>query len=356
MKKEKRFYALIMAGGQGTRFWPWSTAEKPKQFLSIIGKEPLITQTYNRLKELILEENIFIVADKKYLTAVREAIPGFKDENYIAEPSPKNTAPCLMLSNIVLSRKNSDANVMVVPADHYIPDEDVFAAQFLDALKCAETKCIVTSGIKPTTPHTGYGYIHFDEKKSGQVGDTQFFDVVEFKEKPEYRIAEEYVEAGHYYWNSGMFVYKLKYFKELLGEYSPYYFQKYNELEDAFSEKGKFVEIFNRIEPESIDYALMEKVKEVKMFEADFSWSDVGAWSSVYELNSKDENNNAAGGNNGIFIDSQNSLIFSTEEKPVAVIGLKDVTVINTENGILVADINALQKVKRVIDELSKKT
>jgi len=355
MEKEKRFYALIMAGGQGTRFWPWSTSEKPKQFLSIIGKEPLITQTYNRLKELILEENIFIVADKKYLTAVQETIPGFREENYIAEPSPKNTAPCLMLSNIVLSRKNSDANVMVVPADHYIPDVDVFAAQFFDALKCAETKCIVTSGIKPTMPHTGYGYINFDEKESARTGDTQFFDVVEFKEKPERRIAEEYMEAGNYYWNSGMFIYKLKHFKELLGKYSPYYYQKYLELENSFTEKGKFVETFNGIEPESIDYALMEKVKEVKIFKARFNWSDVGAWSSVYELSPKDENDNAAAGKNSIFIDSKNSLIFSTEEKPVAVIGLKDVTVINTGNGILVADINELQEVKRVIKNLAEK-
>lgn len=352
MEKEKRFYGLIMAGGQGTRFWPWSTAEKPKQFLNIIGKEPLITRTYNRLKEFIKKENIFIVADNKYLEAVKEAIPGFKETNYIAEPSPKNTAPCLMLSNIVLSQAHSDANVMVVPADHYIPDTGIFAAQFLAALKFADEKYIITAGIKPTMPHTGYGYINFSEKKSSLTGDTRFFQVVEFKEKPALAVAEKYVNAGNYYWNSGMFVYKLKYFKELLGQYSSYYYGKYIELEKSFANKKEFVQIFNNIEPESIDYALMEKVKEVKMFKARFSWSDVGAWSSVYELSKKDEQNNVAERRDSIFIDSKNSLIFSTENKPIALIGLKDVTVINTANGILVANINELQKVKDVIKKL----
>lgn len=354
MEKEKRFYGLIMAGGQGTRFWPWSTADKPKQFLSIIGKEPLITQTYNRLKEFIIEENIFIVADKKYFESVKEAIPGFKEENYIAEPSPKNTAPCLMLSNIVLARANPDANVVVVPADHYIPELDIFAAQFLDALTFADEKYIITSGIKPSMPHTGYGYINFDENDPDSKGQTRFFDVSRFKEKPCLDVAEEYVKAGNYYWNSGMFIYKLKYFKELLGEYSPYYHQKYIELETAFDNTKEFIEIFNTIEPESIDYALMEKVREVKMFKARFAWSDVGAWSSVYELSKKDEHHNVARGKESIFIDSERSLIFSTQEKPIAVIGLKDVTVINTENGILVAKIDELQKVKNVITELKK--
>lgn len=354
MEKEKRNYGLIMAGGQGTRFWPWSSEEKPKQFLSIIGKESLITQTYNRLKDFLKEENIFIVADKKYLKAVKEALPGFNEANYIAEPSPRNTAPCLMLANIVLSQIQGDARLIAAPADHYIPERDIFADQFTAALEMAEEKCIITCGIKPTLPHTGYGYIEFDDCKSYPRGDTQFFNVLGFKEKPKIDDAEKYLAAGNYYWNSGMFVYKLSYFKELLKEYSPYYFGEYLELENTLNDREALAARFNAIKPQSIDYALMEKVKEVKMFKARFSWNDVGAWSSVYELNEKDRQNNVAAGRNNIFIDSTGSLIFSTEEKPIAVIGLHNVIVIDTEHGILVANIEETQKVKDVIAELKK--
>ncbi len=354
MEKEKRNYGLIMAGGQGTRFWPWSSEEKPKQFLSIIGKEPLITQTYNRLKNFLEVENIFIVADKKYLKAVKEALPDFNETNYIAEPSPRNTAPCLMLANIVLSQIESGARLIVAPADHYIPERDIFAAQFLAALEMAEEKCIITCGIKPNLPHTGYGYIDFDESKSCRLGDTQFFEVRGFKEKPKLDDAGKYLAAGHYCWNSGMFVYGLKHFKELLQEYSPYYYGEYVELENSFKDRETLAARFNDIKPQSIDYALMEKVKEVKMFKARFSWNDVGAWSSVYELSAKDGQNNVASGRNNIFIDANDSLIFSTGEKPIAVIGLHNVAVIDTEQGILVADIKETQKVKDVIAELKK--
>jgi len=354
MKKEKNYYGLIMAGGQGTRFWPWSTAQKPKQFLNIVGSDPLITQTFDRLKNFIPRENIFIVADGCYLEAVKEAIPGFKESNYIAEPAPRNTAPCLILANIILSRLESDATLAVVPADHYIPDSDVYASQFRDALEYAENKCIITSGIKPDSPHTGYGYIKFDAAQKEKCGHTEFFKVNEFKEKPAQPKAQEYLDAGNYYWNAGMFIYKLKYFKEFLAEYSPYYYEQYGELEKVFDRKEQFSEKFKAIEPESIDYALMEKVKEVRMFPAAFSWSDVGAWSSVFELNEKGQGNNMALKENHVFIDAKDSMIFSTSNTPVAVIGLENVAVINTENGILVAHMDALQKVKEVSKKLKK--
>lgn len=350
----KKHFGIILAGGQGSRFWPWSTEDKPKQFLGITGNERLITQTFNRFKKYLPAEHIFIVADKKYLGLIKESIPEFKESNFIAEPSPKNTAPCLILSNIVLSQIEADANVAVVPADHYIPDSDIFATQIEDALNFADNKCIITSGIKPTAPHTGYGYIKFKEQAATQPGNTEFFTVETFKEKPALKVAEQYVADGNYYWNSGMFFYNLKHFKGFLEQYSPYYYDRYLELEKAFHDKKKFTDTYNGVEPESIDYALMEKMKDVKMFKATFQWSDVGAWSSVYELNPKDEQGNVSLKENNIFIDSENSLVFSTDEKPIAVIGLKNIAVINTENGILVADLSHLQKVKKVTQHLKK--
>ncbi len=351
---QKKYFGLILGGGQGTRFWPWSTEEVPKQFLNIIGDEPLIAQTYNRLKTIIPPENIYVVADIKYVWWIMDSIRGFQQSHLITEPVPRNTAPALILANIYLSRIDEEANVLVVPADHYIPNTDVFATQMRDALEFADNKCVITCGIRPNMPHTGYGYIKFDEKSSTHSNMNEFYDVLEFREKPELPVAEHYLKEGNYYWNSGMFVYKVKHFKEFLGDYAPYYYIQYTELGKAFHHKLSFYETFANMKAESIDYALMEKLPEVKMFKAKFEWNDLGSWSTVYELHPKDEQNNLRLKENNLFIDSRNSMIFSTTDKPVAAVGLNNIAVINTDNGVLVADMNELQRVKEVIKKLSE--
>lgn len=344
-------YALIMAGGQGTRFWPWSTADKPKQFLPVVGKQPLITQTYHRLARFIPRENIFVIADRKYLPAVRQCLPGFPARNYIAEPAPRNTAPALIQANIVLSRIAPDASLLVVPADHYIAGESAFAVQLGQALDYAANRCVITAGIKPSEPHTGYGYIHFADGKPKEG----FYPVKQFKEKPDHKTATAYLEKGTYFWNSGMFVYKLGHFKEFIREYSPYYGRQYARLEKAMPCPAQFAKLYKATVPESIDYALMEKMKEVVMFKAEFSWNDVGSWSSVYEMNERDAQGNVRRGRT-IAIDSRDSLLFSSSHKPLALIGMERVAVIDTANGILVAPIDKLQQVKRVIDTLKNET
>ena len=348
-------YALIMAGGQGTRFWPYSTEKNPKQFLDIVGGSSLITQTFERLKEFIPAENIFVIADKKYLDLTLNSIPGFESSNYIVEPSPQNTAPCLILANIVLSKMDPEGVLLVVPADHYIPEKDIFSKEMQNAMIAAEERVIVTSGIKPYIPHTGYGYIKFDGNSGSDTGGTNFFKVEDFREKPSLEIAEQYVNDGNYFWNSGMFIYKLKYFKEFLNEYAQDYFDFYLKLEETIDDEEAFKKTFNNVIPESIDYVLMEKVKEVKMFGAGFTWNDVGAWLSVYELNDKDEKGNVNIGDN-IIISGENSLVYSTGDKPVALIGLENVAVINTENGILVSNMDKLQNVKDVVNQLKKRS
>lgn len=340
-------FALIMAGGQGTRFWPWSTPGLPKQFLPVVGRQPLITQTFRRLRTFIPAENIYVIADRKYLPAVRRCLSGFRARNYIAEPAPRNTAPALIQANITLSRIAPDANLLVVPADHHIADEMTFARQLAAALERADERCIVTAGIPPSEPHTGYGYIHF---QAGQHPGG-FHPVRQFKEKPDHKTAAAYVQKGNYYWNSGMFVYKLSHFKEFIRAYAPYYGRQYAKLEKAWGRPGEFARLYRATIPESIDYALMEKMKEVVMFKAEFSWNDVGSWSSVYEMNEKDARGNVCRGR-AIAIDARNSLIFSCGRKPLAVIGMERVAVIDTANGILVAPIDRLQQVKRVVDAL----
>lgn len=344
-------YALIMAGGQGTRFWPWSTAAKPKQFLSVVGEEALIRQTYNRLQRFIPIENIFIVADRKYLPAVLECLPGFPQENYIVEPAPRNTAPCLILANIFLSRRDPDAHLLVVPADHHIPDTEVFAAQLRDALDFAGERVIVTAGVKPDSPHTGYGYIEFVADEAVRGGDTPFHPVRQFREKPDRQTAEGFIQAGNFYWNSGMFVYRLRHFREFFQQYSPYYFEQYQALEAAFTDPAAMERVFCAIRPDSIDYALMEKVREVRMFQAAFRWNDVGSWSSVFEMNPADENGNVRRGNT-VAIDTRDSLVFAVDDRPLGIIGLQDVAVISTANGVLVCPRTELQRVKEILAQL----
>jgi len=342
-------FALIMAGGQGTRFWPWSTADKPKQFLPVVGTQPLITQTYKRLRKFIPAQNIFVSADKKYLPAVRECLPGFPRRNFIAEPAPRNTAPALIQANIFLSRIDPDASLLVVPADHFIADEKIFARQLTAALQYAQNRCVITAGIKPSEPHTGYGYIQFIASKHKG----EFYPIKQFKEKPDHKTATEYLEKGNYYWNSGMFIYKLEYFREFIKKYAPYYGKQYEKLQRTIGQPAQFAKTYKSITPESIDYALMEQLKEAVMFKAEFSWNDVGSWSSVFEMNEKDPQGNVCRGR-AIAIDAHHSLIFSCEKSPLAVIGLERVAVIATQNGILVAPIDKLQQVKRVIDTLKK--
>lgn len=339
-----------MAGGQGTRFWPYSTPEMPKQFLNIVGDEALIKQTYDRLSNFLSGDDIYIVADEKYRELTIKSVPDFKDENYIAEPSPKNTAPCLILANIVLSKnRDENSNVIVVPADHYIPDNAIFSKEMKNALLMADQKFIITSGVKPDSPHTGYGYIKFNPDRSSNMNGTVFYDVDEFEEKPSQKVAKQYIKAGNYFWNSGMFIYKLKHFKEFLKIYALDYYREYENLEKNYGNPDKFIAVYNGIKQDSIDYVLMEKVKEVKMFGAGFEWNDVGSWSSVSQLNKKDKNGNVDIGNN-VIVNSENSMIYSNLEKPVALIGLDNVVVINTKTGILVSRTDELQSVKEVVN------
>jgi mannose-1-phosphate guanylyltransferase len=354
MKREKA--ALILAGGSGTRFWPMSTENKPKQFLPIAGELPLITQTFKRLTKIVQPDRIFVIADEKFMALTLAALPELNKANYIIEPSPRNTAPSLILANIFLTELlGGDCNLAVVPADHYIPDEEVFVAQISQALEYADHPCMITSGIKPTSAHTGYGYIKFSPENYQQINETRFYAVQEFKEKPAPDTADAYLKAGCYYWNSGMFIYKLNHFKSFFASYAPDFFEQYQALAANFQDAPLRAAVFNRMTRESIDYALMEKIKDVRMFPARFTWNDVGAWSSMYELNPKDSSGNAVTDGDHVMIDCQNSMIVSDSKIPIAAIGVKNIAVIHTKNGILIADLNRTQDVKKVVDLLKER-
>ncbi|MDY0296115.1 MAG: sugar phosphate nucleotidyltransferase [Acidobacteriota bacterium] len=342
-------FALIMAGGQGTRFWPYSTPRRPKQFLSILGSEPLITRTFRRLERVVARERIFVVAEEGYRGAVMDALPMMDRDNYIAEPMPRNTAPCMILANIILARRDAEARLLVVPADHHIMDEPTFARQMRVALEFAERPVIITAGIVPDQPHTGYGYIRYAAARAERFDDTEFYRVEAFVEKPDATTAAGYLSRGGYCWNSGMFVYKLSHFRSLLERHAPEFARSYAALERASAEE--MPRVFAAIPALSIDYALMEKGAEAWMMPAAFDWNDVGAWASVHELGDRDAQNNVAGAGH-VLLDSRDCLIFSTLDTPVGVIGLEGVGVVQTAEGLLVGKLDQMQRVREVLRRL----
>lgn len=351
-KHNTQHIALIMAGGQGTRFWPMSSEQKPKQFLAITSDKSLILETFDRLKEIVPSEHIYIVADGRYAPQIAEALPGFLPNNLIAEPSPRNTAPCLIYANIFLSRRYENANVMVVPADHHIPDTDIFSRQMKDALLYADNRCIITAGIKPAYAHTGYGYLEIDDNASDSLGLTRFHPVSAFHEKPALDLAENYVKSGRHYWNGGIFIYNLHHFRDFIRQYAAEYFQHMRSLELSWEKPQEVRTGFAQFKSEAIDRVLMEKMKEACMLKADFSWNDVGSWSSIYELAAKDDQGNALTGN-GLTIKSRHSMICNETPVPVALVGVDGLSVIVTAQGILVTRTDRAQEVKEVPGRLA---
>ncbi len=344
--------ALIMAGGQGTRFWPMSSEKKPKQFLAITSEKSLILETFERLKRIVSPEHIYIVADERYAPLISQALLEFKPENLIAEPSARNTAPCLIYANIFLSHRYENANVIVVPADHHIPDSENFGRQMEDALGYADNRCVITAGIKPLYAHTGYGYIEFDESQGDSTGLTRFHPVSAFHEKPDQNRATAYITAGRHYWNGGIFIYNIHHFRDFIRQYAPEYFQHMRTLEQCWDKIDDVRTGFARFKAEAIDRVLMEKMNEACLFKADFSWNDVGSWSSIYELAEKDDEGNSLRGQ-GLMINSRNSMLVNQEQIPVALVGVDGLSVIVTADGILITRTDRSQDVKEIPGRLS---
>ncbi len=346
----ERCFGLIMAGGQGTRFWPWSTPETPKQFLPVTGRESLLRQTYERLAGFLAGSDIFVIAAPLYRRAIAETLPELPAANIILEPGPRNTAPALMLANVVLSRLDPDATLLVVPADHHIEPAEVFQRQMRLAMDMADDSAILTVGIPPGSPHTGYGYIQFEAGQDSRQAELELFQVKAFKEKPDLETAGAYLRAGNYFWNSGMFIYRLSLFSRLLAECSPYYHTEYRKLEKA-ADQEDLSAVFQAIKPDSIDYALLEKTRAIKVCKSLFSWDDLGSWTSVYNYLRHDPQGNAGRGR--VYLhDCRSSMAFSTLEIPLLVVGAGEIAVIATENGILVAPMDRVQEVKDALNRM----
>jgi mannose-1-phosphate guanylyltransferase len=344
--------ALIMAGGKGERFWPASRNTKPKQLLSIVSEETMISQTVSRLEGLIEKEDIFIVTGESYKKSILEQVEGLKEENIICEPVGRDTANAIALAGIYIEKKYDDAAVCVLSADHAIKPVEEFRNNLIFAFSIAEENdCIITIGIVPTRPDTGYGYIQKDGlyKKNDN---TSAFKVFEFKEKPDKETAFEYFKSGNYLWNSGMFIWKNSFF---MHEYKKHLNENYAKLEYLKENIGtpKENEILKDIFPTlfkiSVDYGVLEKSKNIYCIESTFQWDDVGSWSSLYRHIDTDKNGNAIKGNAAL-LDSSGCLTYADDDTIIGIVDLEDIMVIKSGNAVLVCRKKDDQKVKKLLE------
>lgn len=346
-------YCLIMAGGAGTRFWPGSKVAKPKQYLTIVGKDSLLQSTINRFSTFTSDDRIFIVSGKDQATVLEEQTPMLPKKNLIYEPVGKNTLPCIGLAAMVAENENPDGIMVVSPSDHLIENDELFKDTVLTAAKIAsERDGIVTLGISPLYPATGYGYVKTAEEITGE-NEIRQFKVDRFVEKPDLKTASSYLEQGDFYWNSGLFIFKISVFLKAVKEFAP---ELYADLRKIQSDLGNpsydqtLDTIYRAIKGISVDYGIMEHAKNIYLVEGNFTWNDLGSWESVYQVAQKDANGNVISGD-GILVDSQNSYI-KTDNGLVAVVGLDDVIVVQDGNTTLVCKRDKAEDVKKIVEQL----
>lgn len=346
-------YGVIMAGGGGTRFWPLSRLEVPKQFLNLTGGGLMVNETINRLKPTISPENIFIVTNVSQAPLMRETTaPTILPCHILAEPAARNTAACIGYAAVEIIKKYGDGIMSVFASDHYIKDIAAFNETLNKAINLAkETDRLITIGIKPTFPAVGYGYIKYDSAETG----CDYHEVIDFIEKPDIMTARKYISDGGYLWNSGMFIWKastiLRYFKELL----PDIYDCLMKIEaDMLTKKEQQTidTIYPVIPKISIDYGIMERAKNVMVVESGFDWSDVGSWDALESLHEKDENGNIKN-HDQIMIDTKNCVVYA-KSKLIATLGVEDLIIVEAEDAIMVCHKNKAQCVREIPDELLK--
>lgn len=348
-----KIYSLIMAGGSGTRFWPRSKAVKPKQYLNLFGDDSLLQSTIKRFSTFTSTENIYVVSGKSQAKVLEKQTTMLPKSNLIYEPVGKNTLPCIGLAAMFAEKENPDGIMVVTPSDHLIENDELFRDTVLAAVKIAEERDgIVTIGITPTYPATGYGYVQTAENITGPEKIKQF-KVERFVEKPDEKTASDYLEKGGFYWNSGLFVFKISVFLDAVKQFAP---NLYSDLRKIQADLGNpsfektLDKIYRAINGISVDYGIMEHAKNIYLVEGNFVWNDLGSWESVYLTSEKDENGNAGTGE-AVIIDSKNSYIFS-ETGLIALVGLDDVIVVQDGNTTLVCKRDKAEEIKKVVDRL----
>lgn len=352
-KKNPNHYVVIMAGGVGSRFWPMSRTPHPKQFLDILGTgKSLLQQTYERSKKVVPAKNIFIVTNAQYRGLVREQLKGIKPNQILLEPARRNTAPCIAYAAFRIKAMNPDACMVVAPSDHLILKDKEYTDLINKALTEVEQKdSLITLGITPTRPDTGYGYIQFEENED----DEGVHKVKSFTEKPDLAMAKELVKSGEFLWNAGIFIWSVNGIIKAFENLMPDMYQLFHEGEALFNTKDekKFIETaYMQCKSISIDYGVMEKAKNVFTLAADIGWSDLGTWGSLYSYSDKDEEGHVIQGRNVLTYDSKNCIVNVPKNKLVVVQGMKDMIVVENDDILLICKQSDEQQIKRIVNDV----
>ncbi|MGM0635197.1 MAG: mannose-1-phosphate guanylyltransferase [Bacteroidota bacterium] len=347
--KNKNYYAVIMAGGVGSRFWPVSRSAFPKQFHDMLGTgQTLLQKTFSRIAKRIPQENIFILTNDVYADLVKEQLPKVTDRQIVLEPAMRNTAPCILLASLKIQKENPDAIMLVAPSDHWIEDESAFAANMQTSFDaCQRQSILMTMGIKPTFPNTGYGYIKAQEYHKSVIK-----PVEKFTEKPDYLTAQKFLEEGNYLWNAGIFIWSVK---SIVAAFQINALELYQLFErglpmyNTSSESQFLEENYHLAENISIDYAILEKAKNVHTIAADFDWSDLGTWGSLHDKLPKNENENAYINTNRVIENHAKGNVVSTKKDKLVVLdGLDNYIIVDHEDALVIVPKNKEQEIKKI--------
>ena len=337
-----------MAGGVGSRFWPVSTTDFPKQFHDMLGSgETLIQKTFARLSKLIPTENILILTNERYNDLVLQQLPMVKSEQVLLEPAMRNTAPCILYASLKIKKQNPNAIMVVAPSDHWIEDEVAFTNDLQQCFDfCQDRNALMTLGIQPTFPNTGFGYIEFDKADANPIK-----KVNQFREKPDYDTAKSFLEAGNFLWNGGIFIWSAQSVTAAFEKFQPQMnalFQKGLDSYNTAQEKQFILDHYAQAENISIDYAVLEKADNVYVLPATFDWNDLGTWGSLHEKLDKDHQNNAVVNATVILENASNNIIRSNAQKLVVIDGLDDYIIVDNDNVLMIYPKSKEQDIKRI--------
>lgn len=344
------YYAVIMAGGVGSRFWPVSTQEFPKQFHDMLGTgDSLIQKTFDRINKLVPSENILIATNEQYENLVLEQLPKVQRNQLLLEPTMRNTAPCILYAALKIYEQNKDGVMLVAPSDHWIDNEPEFIKNIETSFEAsAKSDILMTLGIQPSSPNTGYGYIQFEEN------DAEIKKVKNFTEKPDLKTAKEFLNSGDYLWNAGIFVWSAKSIIKAFEEHLPDMKLLFDvgDIYNTNDEKPFIKEHYRDAENISIDFGIMERAKNVHVLPVDFGWNDLGTWGSLYSKLEKDAHQNANVGADTIFRDAYGNMISTQKGKKVVIQGLSDFIVVEKEGVLLICPKEAEQDIKKIVAEV----